>query len=100
MRVVDVEKVQANQASFVPELSRLRSAGAETVVLLVLTEAIGILRDAKAINYQPLFTGSLWCIDEFSTATPELFRGTKCLKPQAPIDSPVYPEYKAKAQEY
>ena len=56
------------QGSFVAELSRLRSAGATTVVMLTGNESIGIVRDAKAMGYNPNFTGVFWTLDEFSQA--------------------------------
>lgn len=94
------EIVAAGQGSFVAELSRLRSAGATTVAIITGNEAIGIVRDAKAIGYSPHLTGVLWTLDEFSQAAGDLWAGIKAIRVWPTTDSPAYQAYAAKAQKY
>lgn len=94
------EIVAANQGSFVAELSRLRSAGATTVAILTGSEAIGIVRDAKAIGYAPHFTGVLWTLDEFSQAAGAVWSGIKAIRVWPTTDSKAYADYAAKAHKY
>jgi ABC-type branched-subunit amino acid transport system substrate-binding protein len=94
------EIVAANQGSFVAELSRLRSAGATTVAMLTGSEAIGIVRDAKAIGYAPHFTGVLWTLDEFSQAAGAVWSGIKAIRVWPTTDSKAYADYAAKAHQY
>jgi ABC-type branched-subunit amino acid transport system substrate-binding protein len=94
------ELVSVAQGSFVAELSRLRDAGATTVAILTGNEAIGIVRDAKAINYSPHFTGVLWTLDEFSQAAGALWSGIKAIRVWPTTDSPAYASYQAKAHKY
>jgi ABC-type branched-subunit amino acid transport system substrate-binding protein len=93
------EAVVTNQSSFVAELSRIRDAGAKTVVILAgINEVIGILRDARALRYEPNWTGTYWAVDE--TTTPALMDGIKVIRNYATTNSPVYPAYVAKAKQY
>ena len=94
------EIVAVNQGSFVAELSRLRSAGATTVAMLTGNEAIGIVRDAKAIGYAPHFTGVLWTLDEFSQAAGAVWSGIKAIRVWPTTDSKAYADYSAKAHQY
>ena len=94
------ETVSTNQGSFVAELSRLRSAGATTVVMVTGSEAVGIVRDAKAMGYHPNFTGLFWTADEFSQAAANLWDGIKAVRVFPTSESPIYAQYKAKAAKY
>jgi ABC-type branched-subunit amino acid transport system substrate-binding protein len=101
MRLVHEETVTSGQSSFVAELNRMRASGATTVALLVnTTEVLGILRDARGLNYTPKWTGSYWPIDETSTASPALFAGIKVIRNYASTNSPAFPGYREKAQKY
>lgn len=95
--VVETERVEQNQGSFVGELSRLRSAGAEVVVMFVLTEVLGILRDARAIDYQPTFTGATFAADDLSQVARDLMDGIMALRAYGPSDSPEFKRYRAEA---
>lgn len=95
--VVGTERVEQNQGSFVAELSRLRGAGAEVVVMFVLTEAIGILRDARAIGYEPTFTGATFAADDLSQVARDLMDGIMALRAYGPSDSPEFKRYRAEA---
>lgn len=100
LSLVDEETVAAGQGSFVAELSRLRSAGATTVVILTGNEAIGIVRDAKAMGYAPNFTGVLWTLDEFSQAAGQLWTGIKAIRGWPTTDTPAFQAYATKAKQY
>lgn len=94
------ETISAGQGSFVAELSRLRSAGATTVVMVSGSESVGIVRDAKAMGYSPHFTGMFWTLDEFSQAAGQLWEGIKAVRVFPTTESAVYAEYKKKAKQY
>jgi ABC-type branched-subunit amino acid transport system substrate-binding protein len=101
MDVVHEETVAVNQGSFVAELSRMRTAQAATVALLVNTnEVLGILRDAKAIGYTPNWTGDFWPLDETATAARSLFDGIKATRNYASTNAPAFASYSAKAKQY
>src|SRR5206468_524274 len=76
LKLVHSEQVASNQTSFVPEMSRMRSSGAEVVLLLVALEGPGVVRDAKAIGYTPQwvagptltrqsFLAGAWTVDHY-----------------------------------
>lgn len=101
LTLVRQEVVAPNQGSFVAELNRLRSAGATSVALLVLSgEVLGILRDAKALGYQPKWTGSYWPSDETAVAGRSLFEGIRTLRNYSGSNSPGYARYLAAAQKH
>lgn len=97
MDVVAQEAIEENQASFTPQLIRIRDAGAETVAIIATYEAAGILRDAKAIGYEPHWTGIVWLFDFVSQASGGTASGARGLRFSATIDSPVYGEFQATA---
>ena len=99
MKLVRQEAIVTNQSSFVAELSRLRDAGAKTVVLLVgSTDVHGILRDARALRYEPNWTGTYWAVDE--TSAPALMQGIQVLRNYATTNAPAFAPYVAKAKKY
>lgn len=100
LNVVAREVVPEGQNSFVAELSRMRSAGTEMVAVITGTEILGVLRDAKAMNYQPTWTGFGWALDEVSQAAQGLMTGIKALRFNAATDSPAYKAFHAKATKY
>jgi ABC-type branched-subunit amino acid transport system substrate-binding protein len=101
MTISHVEAVAPNQNSFVAELSRMRDSQATSVALLVNTgEVLGILRDAKALNFQPNWTGSYWPIDETSQGATALFQGIKVIRNYSSTNSPAYAPYVEKAKKY
>ncbi|HUF34195.1 MAG TPA: ABC transporter substrate-binding protein [Acidimicrobiales bacterium] len=91
--VVGIESVEFNQTSFVPELQRLREAGAEIVTMFVTAEVLGILRDARAMRYQPEFTGMGYTFDFLAAAARDLMSGVSGVRIYATIDSPAFPEF-------
>lgn len=93
--IVRVERVASNQGSFTSELLRLRDAGAGVVVILTAQEAIGILRDARAISYSPIWTGMPWPADELSLAAGELMNGIKGLRMWTTTDTKAWREFRA-----
>jgi branched-chain amino acid transport system substrate-binding protein len=97
---VHVEKIATNQASFVSELQRLRQAGVDTVAMICVFESVGILRDAKAIGFNPTWTGSTFNADEVAAGGTELFRGIKAPRAWAGADSPAFQSYKQTVAKY
>jgi hypothetical protein len=69
-------------------------------VMVTGGEAIGIVRDAKAMGYAPHFTGLFWTADEFSQAAGELWDGIKAVRVFPTSESAVYAEYKKTAKKY
>src|SRR4051812_26482231 len=52
MTPIHEEQIATGQGSFVAEINRMRASGATTVAMMVGgNEAVGILRDAKAVGY-------------------------------------------------
>lgn len=98
VRVVNTQKVSSNQASFVSEMTRMREAGAKTVVIIAGGEAIGVIRDSKSISYSPQFIGLLWQADEVAKAAGGLFQGVFALRQWATTDTPEYKKFVALAR--
>ena len=94
------EPISTGQGSFVAELQRMQASGATTVALLVNgNEASGVLRDAKAIQYTPKWTGLYWTADDNSASGAPLMQGIKAVRHWASVDSPAYKAYLAKTEE-
>jgi branched-chain amino acid transport system substrate-binding protein len=91
---VHVEKIATNQSSFVSELQRLQQAGVDTVAMIAVFESVGILRDAKAIAFNPTWTGVTFNADEVSAGGDELFQGIKAPRPWAGAESAAFQSYK------
>lgn len=100
VRIVSTQKVSSNQASFVSEVTRMRDAGAKTVVIIAGGEAIGVIRDSKSINFSPQFIGLLWQADEVAKAAGGLFQGVFALRQWATTDTPQYKAFVALARKY
>jgi branched-chain amino acid transport system substrate-binding protein len=101
MNVVDVEVGEPNQASFTPQLLHLREAGAENVAVIAAVEAMTVMRDAKALGYQPHWTGGRGITnDAIVLAARDLYRGIRGLRPTAAADSPAFKAYEEKARTY
>jgi branched-chain amino acid transport system substrate-binding protein len=100
VNVVDAEPIQQNQASFVGELQNLRAKGAETVVIYAVLEVLGILRDARALNYAPHWIGITWTVDTLSKAARNVMDGIHGVRLYATVNSPAYKSYLAMAQKY
>jgi ABC-type branched-subunit amino acid transport system substrate-binding protein len=100
VRIVNTQKVSSNQASFVSEMTRMRDAGAKTVVIIAGGEAIGAIRDAKSISYSPQFIGLLWQADEVAKAAGGLFQGVFALRQWATTDTPQYKKFVALARKH
>lgn len=98
--VVDTESVAQGQASFVAELQRLRSAGAETAVMFVVTDALGILRDAASIDFEPRWVGAGFGFDALSQAARESMQGVISVRTYATKDIDAYADYVAKLEKY
>src|SRR5687767_5972204 len=93
MKVVDVQVVEQNQSTFTAELLNLQKAHVENLAILTGLEVVGILRDAKALNYQPRFTGAQWLIDSYSQAARNLMDGIMGVQGMASRDATAYPAF-------
>jgi hypothetical protein len=62
------------------------------------TDAVGILRDAKGMGWNPLFTGWGFQFDFVAAAGRNLFDGVAALRSYATVDSPAYAQYAARMQ--
>jgi ABC-type branched-subunit amino acid transport system substrate-binding protein len=92
--VAIVEPVTATQASYVQNVSKVRDAEAEVVVMISRLSAPGILRDARAIGYRPAWTGfGPWTLNLFNTASGGLMEGIKAVRQWQGVDAPKYAEY-------
>jgi branched-chain amino acid transport system substrate-binding protein len=93
LAVVGMEPVEPNQGSFTPQLLRLREAGAEILVISATAEAVGILRDARALGWRPQIAGWGYTFDFITAAGRDLFRDVTGLRTSAAVDSPAYGPY-------
>ena len=100
LNVVDTESIAVNQASFTPQLLRLKNAGAQNVAIIATTEAIGILRDASSLDYHPDWTGIYWTYDFITQAARKNANGAMTLGVTADVDSPAWPQLQAKQRQY
>ena len=96
--IVAEEAVEPTQSSFVPQLQRMKDAGAEVVFLSVVTEALGIFRDAQTMGYEPTFTGGGFTFDFLSTTLKDAMEGATGLRFGATVDSDTYAEYEARME--
>jgi ABC-type branched-subunit amino acid transport system substrate-binding protein len=97
---VTAEKIATNQATFTAELERLRQAGADTVAMICVFESAGILRDAKALAYNPVWTGMYFNADEVSAGGAALFQGIKATRQWPGADSAAFQRYKQTVAHY
>jgi ABC-type branched-subunit amino acid transport system substrate-binding protein len=96
--VAGSESVEPNQASFTAPLLRLKNAGVQILVISATTDAVGILRDAKSMGWNPTFTGWGFQFDFVTAAGRNLFDGVAALRGYATVDSPAYEKYAARMQ--
>ena len=96
--IVAQEAVEQTQTSFVPQLQRLKDAGAEVVFLSVVQESLGIFRDAQTMGYDATFTGGGFTFDFLSTTLKDAMDGATGLRFGAAVDSDAYAEYEARME--
>jgi ABC-type branched-subunit amino acid transport system substrate-binding protein len=95
------QKLTTGQASFTAEVQRLKDAGVQTVMMSATTEALGVLRDARAISFAPNWVGQFFVADEYSLATgPALFQGVTGRRAWATTDTPAWTQYLAAVNKY
>jgi branched-chain amino acid transport system substrate-binding protein len=97
---VHAEKITTNQATFTAQLQRFRDAGVDTVAMACVFEAVGILRDAKAIAYNPVWTGNSFNADEVAAGGAQLFQGIRAPRSWPGADSQAFQAYKQKVATY
>jgi hypothetical protein len=97
--VVAVEAAEVNQASFVPQLVRLRDAGADVLVILATLESITVFRDLRTIGWSPSVTGFGWVFDVVSTVARDSMSGAHGLRFSAAQSAPAVREFSRRRQE-
>ena len=94
------EKIVTNQPSFTAQVERLRNEGVDTVVMDCVFESVGIMRDAKALAYNPVWTGYLFNADEVAAAGAAVFQGIKAPRTVVGADSAAFQQYKQTVAKY
>jgi branched-chain amino acid transport system substrate-binding protein len=97
---VHTEKIVSNQPSYTSELQRIKDSGADTVAVIAVADAIGIMRDAAAIHFSPTWTGAWFDADEVAAVGVDAFRGIKSVRIAAGADTPAFQNYKAIVAKY
>ena len=100
--VVHSEAVTANQSSYVPQMSRMKSSGADAVALLCFcVDANHIISDARAVGYSPQWLGATSVSSDVAAKIGgPLFDGMFGARYSATADSPAYATFKSKVQKY
>ena len=94
--VATPEAVEPNSASFTAPLLRLKNAGVQVLIISATTDAIGILRDAKGMGWNPTFTGWGFQFDFVTTGGRNLFDNVQALRAYAATDSAAFGQYSAR----
>ena len=95
MDVVATEAAEPNQASFTPQLIRLRDAGVENLAIMATFEATGILRDARALGWRPRITGAFWHYDLVTQAARDLAEGAMAVREFVTTDGEAFKRFEA-----
>lgn len=98
--LVAIEPVGIAQTSFVPQLERLRAAGATTVVIEAIGQETAILNDAAKLDYRPHWTGSLFPFEYAPQANPGLYDGVTGLKVTTAGPNETYTAFQADYAQY
>lgn len=100
VEIVQEETIAQGQASFVPEVARMKDAGVDFVILNVGTESAGIIRDAGAAGFAPQFyIGPASAIDLIALATQGALNGVIGTRGVTTMETPEFAEYAAKLAE-
>lgn len=100
LTLVAPEPVGIAQTSFVPQLERLRAAGASTVVIFAIGQETAMLNDAAKLDYRPQWTGSLFPFEYAPQANPGLYDGVTGLKLTTAGPNETYEAFKAAYAEH
>lgn len=100
INLVGSEPISYSQTSYVPQLERLRAAGAQTVVIIALGQETAMLTQAKKIGFAPQWTGSQFVFEYAPLANPGLYTGVTGLKLTSAAPSKAYEEFKATYKKY
>ena len=100
--VVHSEAITANQSSYVPQMSRMKSSGVDAVALLcICADANHIISDAHAVGYSPQwFGGGVASTDITSKLGGPLFSGMLGVRVNATAESSAYAMFKSKLAKY
>ncbi|WP_395695224.1 ABC transporter substrate-binding protein [Nocardioides sp.] len=100
VNLVATEPISYTQSSYVPQLERLRAAGAKTVVIIALGQETAMLTQAKKIGYEPQWTGSQFVFEYAPQANPGLYDGVTGLKLTSAAPSQAYDDFAKIYKEY
>jgi branched-chain amino acid transport system substrate-binding protein len=103
VQLVHAEKIAQNQTSFVSEMSRMKSSGAQVVLMYVGLEGAGIIRDARAIGFNPQFyagPNSGAVSDLGAKSGGPQFQGVMGTRFYATTETPAYANFVAKVRKY
>jgi ABC-type branched-subunit amino acid transport system substrate-binding protein len=103
LQLVHSEKISQNQTSFVSQMSRMRDAGVQFVMLYVGLEAPGIIRDSQAIGYSPQYYAgpiSGAATDLGARSTGPLYNGVIGTRPFTTSETPAYAQFIANVRKY
>ncbi|MFC7549682.1 ABC transporter substrate-binding protein [Plantactinospora sp. GCM10030261] len=94
LRITATESFDRDAATYVPNVQRIRDAGADLVVLLGGVAVPQILKAAKQIGYEPTWTGAgAWTFDLFNAASGGLMEGIEALRAARVADAADYSEF-------
>lgn len=98
--IVATEGVATGQASFVPELQRIRSAGANALMMFITTDVVGVLRDAKSIDFRPRLGMTGFVVDTLAQTIGDPLMGVLGARSYGTVESPAFADYVAALEKY
>jgi branched-chain amino acid transport system substrate-binding protein len=94
LEVVIEERFDRDAANYVPNVQRVKAAGADLVVLIGGVGVPGVLKAADSIGYAPTFTGAgAWTFNLFHGVSGGLMEGVRAVRSSATTDLSDYEEF-------
>lgn len=92
--IVATESFDRDATTYVPNVQRIKDAGADLVVLLGGVAVPGVLKAASSIGYEPTWTGAgAWTFDMINAASGGLMEGIEALRAGPVADAPDYQDF-------
>lgn len=99
--VVDFETVQTGGTSYAAQATRIKSSGAQVVVMTGGgPDDLTFVAAAKAVNLAPLWAGCASVTDQFTQAANGAFSGFQVVLQVAGTDSPAFAKFSQLAAQY
>ena len=98
-----IAETETTQTSFTAQLKQMQDAGCTGVGMFTVLEEVGIVRDAKTLNYHPTFSGDEWTVDvlvQGQYGQSSLFSGMKVLRLIGTADEPGFRDYEHDSRTY